>query len=163
MRKAFTLTEILIVLACFAVVAWVVRPAVVTLSGVVASWIVDSAAQKAKREIKREIQAEAAKLNMSKEATEVWVEKRLEHMKEEWQQREKLKELEQTEERRRKEEESAKKWSGYQSKAMMAVIGLFVFLGVARMAPPVSRAIAAVVVKRVAPQPRAIDVPDEDR
>ena len=163
MRKAFTLTEILIVLACFVVVTWLLLPAVGAITGMVKDLIVRDSRDRAQREIERRFQAEAAKMQLSREATEFVVREKFRVMKEELEQEAARKKLAEAEERGRKEVESAKKWSGYRSKAMMAVIGLFVFLGVARMTPPVSRAIAAAVVKRVAPQPRAIEVPDEDR
>jgi prepilin-type N-terminal cleavage/methylation domain-containing protein len=168
MRKAFTLVEVAVVLAIFLVLAYLLVPAVNAVrEAVLRAAVLSQEAKKLQDDYNRLVAEAQLKLRgeaaNSQQVVEHWVQERLRLEKEEREQEAAKKKLAEAEERRQQEEKSAKAWSRYLSNAMMAVIGLFVLLVVARMTPPVSRAVAAAVVKRVAPQPRAIDVPDEDR
>jgi len=153
MRKAFTLVEVGVVLAVFIVLAVLLWPAI-------------QAAREAarygaeKRKFAEEKWREAEKFfDLDSEWHLRQREKWVQQQKDDWDQQFE-------EEKQRRIDEVRREfwvwWRDLWQNALLAVLVLFVTLIAARAARPLSRALAAVVIRRMAPSPRQVAKLDED-
>ena len=170
MRKAFTLVEVGVVLAIFVALVVLLLPAL------------QSAVETARR---------AAEVSKRKEEASVFVKEKwreaeiifdrdseenlrrreewVQQQKDDWDQHFEEEKQRRIDDVRRLEEEARESWSKFWAwwrdlwqNALLAVLVLFVTLIAARAARPLSRALAAVVIRRMAPSPRQVAKLDED-